>query len=664
MKKILFILPFFLIIHGDAKFKFTLPKKEAKTICLYDEKTSLISKQEIVKFSKYFDKSCADWKQALKDGLENYDYLILSKGGLSAFEKDIILKFLKTGGGLILFLSKNYDEEFLKKIGIRTYKIYGDDLRIKWDDEIFKSKPEGQFAPSKGMLVKTGYAGKITEPARGNVFPERIPVRDFTVLSKVVDEDNNFLGSSIVLVKHWFNPWNIKGKVPKKWLLFSGEGFNFENTFYKRIAKILSSSFMVKDLKAVYPIYNKGEQIELALEVFNSNAHSKQGEFFIEVLHQDEVVYSVYSKRKFSPGLNRFSFEVKKEIPPGFYELRCSFYNQGKAVDCFKNAFLVKDKDWDSGGDLKIEENEFLINGEKAFLWGVNYYESSRGELMWLGPNLYRINRDFALMNKLGFKIMRIHYHHPKWFKDYLEGIDSKMTEFFPQKKYLPEEDDLRILDSIIYLAKLNNLIICLDLFTLVPRELGNPSGWLSMTERIENKEKIKYQLEFVKILAQRYKDVKGITWDLWNEPRMPQEMISQLQTWVKTIIAEFRKNGDEHLIVLGGNDSLYLEDELDYLSVHSDRINPAPSGSKPVLLQEFWLPEGLGKEQEQKQRDDLERIIIDLKESGYQGFIPWQWTRQSRLWDESLPEKWDDDLGLFLREDNSFKPAIKLFLK
>ncbi|MDP8234517.1 MAG: cellulase family glycosylhydrolase, partial [Candidatus Saelkia tenebricola] len=650
----------FLIVYGGVKFKISSAEKETKLICLYDETTSAVSKGEITKLLNSFNESHIDWKKILKDDLENYDYLVLSKGNLTQTEEEIIFKFLKSGAGLVLFLPKIYNDDFLKKIGIRTYKIYGDDLRIEWNDEIFQNPLQVEYVTSRGVLVKTGFAGSIKRPDKGNVFPERIPVRDFTVLSKVIDKGNNFLGSSVVLVKHWLNPWDIKDKTPKKWLLISGQGFNFERSFYQQIAQVLKQPFVIKDLRASYPIYENGEDVELALEVFNLNMRNEQGEFLIEVLNQDEVIYSVYNKRKFIPGLNELSFKVKKEFKPGFYELKCSFYSEGRVVDYFKNAFLVKDKSWDDQGiDFKIKKDKFLINGKRSFLWGVNYYESSRGELMWLWPNLYRINQDFKLMNKLGFKIVRIHYHHPKWFEDYLSIIDSKMAEFFPDKKYLPCEEDLRILDSTIYLAKLNDLIVCFDLFTLVPHELGNPSGWISMDERITDKEKIKHQLEFVKILAQRYKNVKGITWDLWNEPRIPEEMIPQLKQWVGVIIQEFRKNGDNHLITLGGNDSLYIENELDYISIHSERIDIAPLSSKPVIIQEFWLDEDLNKEQ--IQFDDLQEIITDLKVSNYQGFMPWQWTRQSRLWDQSEPEKWDDDLGLFLREDSSFKPTTNL---
>jgi hypothetical protein len=42
---------------------------------------------------------------------------------------------------------------------------------------------------------------------------------------------------------------------------------------------------------------------------------------------------------------------------------------------------------------------------------------------------------------------------------------------------------------------------------------------------------------------------------------------------------------------------------------------------------------------------------------------VPWQWTRQARLWDNaSLPEKWDDELGLCVHDDGTLKAAGKTY--
>ncbi|MDP8216893.1 MAG: cellulase family glycosylhydrolase [Candidatus Kaelpia imicola] len=662
VKKFLFILSFLFVFGLVSEFNLISAQNNRSALCLFNKENSSVSKKEISKFLKAAQFSSLRWSKELEEYLYEVDYLILSKGSLENREQDIILEFLKSGGGLVLFLPKAYDEAFLKEIGLRTYDIYGDDLSVEYNRDFFKSPVEGSISCYKGVLVKTGYGGDIREPDRGNVFPERIPVRDFNILSKVVDREGNFLGSNIVLVKHWINPWDLKGRAPLRWLIFSGNEINLTKRDYRRISKVLNRDIVIKDLSSIFPLYYQGEDIGLSLSIFNPLKADKRIRFLIELSSDSKVIYSIYQERAIKEGFNKLDFKVQKDLTAGFYKIRCSLMEDKSVYDQFNAAFLVVDKSWaDKGSDLKVKEDKILINGREEFLWGINYYESKRGELNWVWPNLYYIDRDFKLMHEMGLKIVRVHYHHPKWFKDYLESIGSDIIGYFPDKDYLPDEYDLRILDSFIYLAKMNSLIISLDLFTLLPCEMGNPKGWLSLTKRITDRGKIEKQLEFVRIISNRYKDVKGISWDLWNEPRVPEEYKEELKAWVKEIISEFRKNGDNHLITLGGNDSLFLEEYLDYTSYHTDNVLDSVSSAKPLLLQEFWLPRGL--DEELKQLEELEDIIVNLKDSNYQGFMPWQWTRQSRLWDRSDPEEWDDDLGLILREDGSFKPAGKFFL-
>ncbi|MDP8252931.1 MAG: cellulase family glycosylhydrolase [Candidatus Kaelpia aquatica] len=662
IKRTLSILSFLIILSLVSKSNLVLAQNNKNVLCLFDKKSSSVSKGEINKFLKAAEFSSVKWSKELEEHIAEIDYLVLSKGKLENEEQDIIVRFLRSGGGLVLFLSKEHDEAFLKEIGLRRYDIYGDNLAVEYNREFFKDPIEGELSSNKGVLVKTGYGGDIRQPDRGNIFPERIPVRDFNILSKVVDEDGNFLGSNIVLVKHWMNPWDLKERAPLRWLIFSSSDINLTKKDYRKISEILNRDIVIKDLSSNYPLYYQGEDTGLSLSVFNPLRADKRVRFLVELSSDSNTVYSIYQERVIKEGLNKLDFEVQKDLAAGFYRVKCSLIEGRSVYDQFNTAFLVVDKSWaDKGSDLKVKEGKILFNGRDEFLWGINYYESKRGELNWVWPNPYYINEDFKLMHEMGLKIVRIHYHHPKWFKDYLKFIGSGLTGYFPDKDYLPDEYDLRILDSFIYLAKMNNLIISFDLFTLIPLEMGDPRGWLSLTKRITDRERIEKQLEFVRIISNRYKDLKGISWDLWNEPRVPEEHKEDLKVWVREIISEFRKNGDNHLITLGGNDSLFLEEYLDYTSYHTDNVLDIISSTKPLLLQEFWLPRSLDKELEQL--EELEDIIINLKDSNYQGFMPWQWTRQSRLWDRSDPEEWDDDLGLFLREDSSFKLTTALFL-
>ena len=121
---------FYLFFNLALKSNLVLAQNNRAAICLFDRKTSSVSKKEINKLIGAADFLTVRWSKELRENIDEADYLVLSKGGLGRVEQDIIIRFLKNGGGLILFLPKHYDEGFLKKVGLRTYDIYGGNLAV------------------------------------------------------------------------------------------------------------------------------------------------------------------------------------------------------------------------------------------------------------------------------------------------------------------------------------------------------------------------------------------------------------------------------------------------------------------------------------------------------------------------------------------------------
>lgn len=262
---------------------------------------------------------------------------------------------------------------------------------------------------------------------------------------------------------------------------------------------------------------------------------------------------------------------------------------------------------------------------------------------------------------------MRIHYHHSKWFKDYLKKTNSdKVNDRFfkvADDSYLPSKRSLRILDAVIQLAQKYNLILCLDIFSLVQQEMGNPRGWLEFKNRITSPRKIEKQKEFVKLLANRYKDIPGISWDLWNEPRLEGKFLNQLKKWSREIISTFRRYEDNHTITIGGDVSLEMLDILSYGCIHTDNPRKYKDFKKqyvhPIVFQEVWNPAGCSLKAEKVQAQKLGKDLKIILENGFQGFIPWQWTKQSRLWNHMYnSEEWDDKLGVVTHCDGIMRPA------
>ncbi|MBU0649526.1 cellulase family glycosylhydrolase, partial [Patescibacteria group bacterium] len=398
-----------------------------------------------------------------------------------------------------------------------------------------------------------------------------------------------------------------------------------------------------------------------------------KGAVEFEFIDKDnKIVYKAIKSIEIDPGQEvGVSEQWKPErFEGGFYRIKATLKKDGVVFDIEENGFVVFDGPaLENGPGIYIQDKGFIIKGNKSFILGANYYESKLGELAWLRPNLLRIREDFMTMKDMGINFVRMHYHHSKWFRDYFteivkEGLDPYLQ--VADTMAIPSERSLRILDAIIQLAQEQDLVFCMDIFSLVPEEMGDPIGWLGLRERIVDEGKLKFQKEFVGLLAGRYKEVPGIVWDLWNEPRLDKSDYGLLKDWAEEIKKTFRENGDTHLVTIGGDVSLDLLDILDYGCVHTyepGKFDSTQDLSKPVIFNEVWNPAGYSLEEEIRQAEELKKDFNAFLETGFAGFCPWQWTRQARLWNNaSEPEKWDDDLGVCVREDGSLKPAAEAY--
>jgi hypothetical protein len=603
------------------------------------------------------------------------DLLILPYGEIfpyRAFKQ--IKRYIFEGGGILNIAGRPFGEPVVKINGkwqkisnVDVYKDFLSVLGIKYYE----------FINSKdiGLSVTTSLADAPIQPTHGNVFPYRIPVRDFYFLEDLINIKNI---KQIVLIKSWRNPYpGMQDNLAKKWCLIGSRSeanpLNPKNTFsQERLMQIINNlafPLIIYDLNTNLSSYRQKEKVIVSLRAANIGKNLETAEVEFEFIKKDgtnvsrtktniklEAGQQTIIKEKWDPGLFKDSF----------YTVRASLKKGAVVFDKEENGFVVFDRDiLKNGPALGVEGNKFTINGKESYILGMNYYESKLGELMWLAPNLLRIREDFKAMHAAHINFVRIHYHHSKWFRDYFHRVVKQdLDPYFniADQSVLPSERSLRILDAIIQLAQEEGLIFCMDIFSLVPEEMGNPIGWLGLKERILEQEKIDAQKKFMALLAKRYKNVPGITWDLWNEPRLKGEDIEKLRTWTRGLKSALIENGDRHLITIGDDISLDLIKELDYASIHTDNLGDFRNLNnlhKPFIFQEIWNNSGCSLKDEIVQANKLKLDISDFLKSKGAGFVPWQWTRQARLWNNaSDSEKWDDELGLCVRDDGSPKPA------
>lgn len=630
--------------------------------------------------------------------VDEIDLLILPYGESIPEEAlPLIVEFVKDGGGIFTTGGRPFGAVFKKKdnrwerealsdgrkysssLGLYFYKIFSKDITsIKsesplWGSAFYMAKPlNAQY----GVCVKTSEAFQNIPPTKGNVFPYRIPARDFMTPVIFLDKKGNYTGAPITLVKSWKNPYKNSDSVPNKWCIISAEGESHPLNprddssviRLKKLAKFLNTKIIITGVETDFASYREGEDIWITVKILNYGESDK--EVNLIVFSEGDNNDLLKEERKILVGGHKED-EINIEWNPGrlpedFYKIKAVLEVDGEAVDEGYNGFTVWHEDVIKNTiPLTINGKDFYRNERPFYLYGVNYYESKTGELMWVRPNIMDIEKDLREMAQFGINFLRVHYHHPKWFIDYLKIKGLPLSDYFDDvtPSPLPDEKSLRILDAFIILCSRYNIYFQPDLFTLVPDEMGSPEGWIGDLERCRDAEKIKMQKEFVKLLSERYKEAPNVMWDLWNEPFLQKEDVSFLKKWAGEIVGYFRANGDRHLITLGSDESIELEDELDFVSGHGYEVK-VPDVKKPFVFQEAWNGSDISPENEKKQADKLKRDFEACIGQGGAGFAPWQWTRQARLWDASgEAERWDNELGLCVREDGSLKPAGKMYM-
>jgi len=605
----------------------------------------------------------------------NFDLLILPYGEVFPYDAFASIKeYLSEGGGLLnvagrpFWIAAKKDNNKWKKLDIPDpYKAFLSPLGIKYYESLDK--------PDIGLTVTTSLGITPIVPTHGNIFPYRIPVRKFYFLEQVNNGRNKY---QPVIIKCWRNPYLEQSRdIPRKWCLIGqrGEGhiLNPKNPSAKKnlltIIDYLSCPVILYELETDLAAYYQKEKVNISVKILNFGKIKE--EYVIDFKISDnkgEIVDEKSIPIQVDCGKTLILNEIwqPKEFKSDFYKVAAILKKGGSILDKEENGFVaINEKILKSGPLIQVEGRRFLINGKFSLLLGVNYYESELGELMWVKPNILKIKKDFESMRNLGINSTRIHYHHSKWFRDYYSQIIKQDID--PYLKVtditaLPSERSLRILDAIIQLAQKQGLIFCMDIFSLVPEEMGNPIGWLGLKERIINKKKIAVQKSFIELISRRYKNVPGVTWDLWNEPRLDKTDYPLLKEWSRQIKEVFRRNGDSHPITIGDDSSLYLLDTLDYASIHTykpEKFTFLKDLSKPFIFQEVWDESGCSLNDEMGQAERLKSSFNAFLKTEAAGFFPWQWTRQSRLWDNiGDAERWDDELGVCVRDDGSLKPA------
>lgn len=587
-------------------------------------------------------------------------------------------------------IPQGLDEDYFRRstafLGIKPYQADVIPKKAKIDKEFFDGLEQSIFdMPLPVFSAQCNVSSDIKPPAppMGHVFPERYEVlRNYSIVTGT-DEFGKIVNVPVNYAHNWENGSRIVIVASN-----SKEGLlNSENILFEPLIKsaldFCDNKIMVKELQPGYACYKQGEAVSARYSIINKSCEDvivsikitlsdKEG-VIEESIENITVVGNGGYKGNIIFSIGIFNSDI--------YHIGLTVLRDGKTLSRVTNGFVVWNEDIiKEGPSVKACGKYFDINGKPTILTGTNYYESNIGEVMWIKPDINKLNSDFLQMSNDNINYIRIHYHHSKWFKDYLHSVTGYMPEYYKEiyneigNDHMPSEYILRVFDAHIYLCQKYGIIYGGDLFTLLPQELGDPRGWIGTQDYMWFDDMVTNQKEFLNRLIPRYLNVPGIAWDIYNEPhdifrnRKPFNFEENFIVWARTIKQHIRNLGDKHLITVGVVNPESYDEVLDFYAEHryfKDATKIKTNTTKPEMFQEVWLDQPPTPEGEERQREFMKQGLIDTFRTGLGGFAPWQWTNQIRLWCDHrtyIGEIWDDRLGCCVRNDSTLKPSGRFY--
>jgi hypothetical protein len=162
------------------------------------------------------------------------------------------------------------------------------------------------------------------------------------------------------------------------------------------------------EIEAEYACYRQGETVTIRAEVVSHEPDEQFCMLRLAVAGAGQTIYTQELTRVLHPGQNIQEWAWKPEaFGTDEYTIQVLVIRDGRVVSSVENGFAV----WDDqvlheGPVIGIRKQYFTLNGRGAFITGTNYYESTRGEVMWFRPNVANLRHQYDPSSLPSFKVV------------------------------------------------------------------------------------------------------------------------------------------------------------------------------------------------------------------------------------------------------------------
>lgn len=176
-----------------------------------------------------------------------------------------------------------------------------------------------------------------------------------------------------------------------------------------------------------------------------------------------------------------------------------------RTVAVYRSAFWMRDEEYlTSGPKLSVNQDYFELDGRPLAVVGTTYMASDVQRLFFDHPNVYVWDRDLGEISAAGLNMIRT-----GWWTGWDRVCDETGR---------PYDKTLRTLEAYLMTARKHDLPVQFNFFAFLPEVLGGANAYL-------DPEAVRRQKKLIGGVAERFRDVPFVAWDLINEPSNSQHL-------------------------------------------------------------------------------------------------------------------------------------------